>query len=330
MIRRRAILLGLTLFGALLLPPAGRALVVAEYPQLNAFIEELVAEGGFERATLHEMFSRVQLREGVVKAMEKPAERLPWYRYRDIFVHEENIENGIAFWQRNAEALARAEREYGVPAQIVVAIIGVETRYGRNMGAYTILDSLTTLMLLYPRRAEFFRAELKQFLLLAREEGLDPAGIIGSYAGAMGYGQFMPSSYRRYAVDFDADRRRDLISGSADAIGSVANYLSSHRWRPGDPVYAPAAASAPVDDWLSTGREPRHSLEELRRAGVRIEAATGGGTRAGLLGLETRRGQEYRVAFPNFYVIMRYNNSINYAMAVAELGEEIRRRRAAS
>jgi membrane-bound lytic murein transglycosylase B len=313
---------------AILLAPPGRALVVAEYPPLKTFIDEMVAEHGFERASLQEMFGRVQLRESVVKAMDKPAERLPWHRYRDIFVHEENIENGLAFWQRNAEAVARAEREFGVPAQIIVAIIGVETRYGRNLGGYSILDSLTTLMLQYPRRAEFFRSELKQFLLLAREESLDPAAVIGSYAGAMGYGQFMPSSYRRYAVDFDADRRRDLISDSTDAIGSVANYLSSHRWRPGDPVYARAFVNSPGEDWLSNGREPRHTLDDLRRTGVRVEAATGGGTRAGLLRLETRNGDEYRVAFPNFYVIMRYNNSINYAMAVAELGEEIRKRRA--
>jgi membrane-bound lytic murein transglycosylase B len=327
--RSRAFLPGVALAVALFLPQAGRALSVSEYPQLKDFIEEMASQHGFERSALREMFARVQLREGVVRAMEKPAERLPWYRYREIFVHEDNIENGLAFWRRNAEILTRVEREYGVPAPVVVAIVGVETRYGRNMGSHPILDSLTTLMLLYPRRSDFFRSELKQFLLLARDEGIDPGDVVGSYAGAMGYGQFMPSSYRQYAVDYDADRRRDLINNPADAIGSVANYLSSHRWRRGDPVYAPAFASAPADELLSRGREPRHTLEELRRAGVRVEAETGGGTRAGLVSLETRNGTEYRVAFPNFYVIMRYNNSINYAMAVAELGEQIRKRRAA-
>lgn len=325
--KTRTVIAGLGLCAVLTAPP-GRALLVAEHPQLRTFIDEMVAEHGFDRSSLEDTFRRVQLRESIIKAMEKPAERLPWHRYREIFVHEENIENGLFFWQRNAEALKRAEREYGVPAQIIVAIIGVETRYGRNMGGHLILDALTTLMLQYPRRAEFFRAELKQFLLLARDEGMDPASVQGSYAGAIGYGQFMPSSYRRFAVDFDADRKRDLIADTTDAVGSVANYLSSHRWRPGDPVYAPAAASPSGEEWLSTGREPRHTLEELRRAGVRVEAATNGGTRAGLVRLEARYGEEYRVAFPNFYVIMRYNNSINYAMAVAELGEQIRKRRA--
>lgn len=309
------------------------AVEVLRYPLLNEFIKDMVRKHNFSNEELVRLFTRVELRPNVVEAMRRPAEALPWFQYRKLFVTEQNIENGLAFVNRHREVLARAEREFGVPSEIIVAIIGVETQYGVQMGTYPVLESLTTLILGYPRRSAFFKSELEQFLLLSREEGLDPLTTKGSYAGAMGVPQFIASSYRQYAIDFNGDQRRDLITQPADAIGSVANYLRKHRWRAAEPVMVePIVKSAEaIGDKVSTRLKPTLTLRELKAAGVSSPIDLKRDTRVGLVRLDNGAdGNHYRLTFDNFYVITKYNRSINYAMAVYDLSQRIARRRSRS
>ena len=216
---------------------------LARRADVQAFIREMAARHGFNAARLQAVFGRAYAKPDIIAAMSRPAEAKPWYAYRPIFVNPKRIQGGVAFWRANEAALARAEQAFGVPPEIVVAIIGVETQYGGNMGKYRVLEALSTLAFDYPRRADYFRKELENFLLLTRAEGIDPLTPRGSYAGAMGYGQFMPGSFRSYAVDFDGDGHRDLWRNPRDAIGSVANYFKKHGWRTGEPVAVPARVS---------------------------------------------------------------------------------------
>ena len=219
-----------------------------------------------------------------------------------------------------------AEQQYGVPPLVIVAIIGVETRYGANLGKHRVIDALKTLGFGYPKRADFFREELEQYLLMAREEALDPLKPLGSYAGAMGKPQFIASSFRRYAVDFDGDGRRDLWDSDADAIGSVANYLAEHAWRHGDPVAQRVTGDETTLESLADGgSKPDHQLADLARLGVNFTAGEPK-RMARLIGLEQEKGNEYWLGFDNFYVITRYNHSNLYAMAVHQLSEAIRKR----
>lgn len=206
----------------------------------RAFIDHMVTAHGFDRAEVSALMADARFEQRIIDAMNRPFEARPWHAYRDLFLTEERISGGVAFWNANADLLRRAEAAYGVPPGIIVAIIGVETNYGGRLGDHRALDALSTLGFAYPRRADFFRRELGQFLLLSREEQIDPRTAMGSYAGALGKPQFIPSSYRAYAVDFDDDGRRDLWESNADVIGSVGNYLAQHRWRRGAPIAAPA------------------------------------------------------------------------------------------
>ena len=301
---------------------------LAHRADVQAFIREMVARHGFNAARLQATFSRAYAQPSIIAAMSRPAEAKPWYAYRTIFVNPKRIQGGVEFWRANEAALARAEQVHGVPPEIVVAIIGVETQYGGNMGKYRVLEALSTLAFDYPRRADYFRKELENFLLLTRAEGIDPLTPRGSYAGAMGYGQFMPGSFRSYAIDFDGDGHRDLWRNPRDAIGSVANYFQQHGWRTGEPVAAPAevsgaAWSALVSRQLS---QPQYSVASLQARGVRPQEPVGGGQAAMLLEFQGRDGPEYWLGFDNFYVITRYNHSPLYAMAVYQLGQEIRER----
>ncbi len=302
------------------------ALDVPQYPALTEFIEYMVAEHGFSSDELTRVFTGATLRPQVVEAMRRPSERLPWHRYRQLFVTDTNIDNGVRFAARHTATLRRAEREFGVPPEIVVAIIGVETRYGQSMGRFPVLDSLTTLTLEYPRRSAFFRSELEQFLLLVREQGLDPLTTKGSYAGAIGVPQFIASSYRAYAVDFNGDQRTDLIAQEDDAIGSVGNYLARHRWQARAPVVTepvhPSADAARTRG--STKLKTMHTLGELRASGIEVPGDLPPDTKANLLRVANgEHGDQYRIAFHNFYVITQYNRSINYALVVAELSRQI-------
>jgi len=294
-------------------------------PELAAFISAMVDKHGFDRTSLQALFREVQLKPGIVKAISKPAESKRWDEYQPMFVTPARISGGVKFLDENSAVLARAEREYGVPAEVIAAVIGVETRYGKNTGSYRVMDALTTLALDFPSRAPFFLGELENYLLLAQQEGMDPLSMKGSYAGAMGIGQFMPGSYLRYAVDFDGDGRRDLGHDTADAIGSVANYLAAYGWDQGQPVAVPARVDGvEFRGLLGKGFESMRSMAELQQLGVTAPNAPSAQMQAQLLSLETSGGPEYWLGFNNFYVITRYNRSIYYAMAVYQLSREIR------
>lgn len=299
------------------------------HPEAQAFIRDMAARHDFSKAELTAIFREAQRREDILKLMSRPAEkRLAWHEYRKIFLTQSRIDGGVAFWNQHAGILDKAERELGVDAQVIVAIIGVETRYGGNTGSHRVLDALATLAFDYPPRSKFFRSELEQYLVLANEENIDLLSTKGSYAGAMGYGQFIPSSYRNYALDFDQDGKRDLWNSPMDIIGSVANYMHKHGWELGAPVIIPARVSG--DSYktiLDKGLKPHTAIKQLQQAGVTPLVAQPGDALAGLVTLENKDGPGYWLSLNNFYVITRYNRSPLYAMAVYQLSEAIRQAR---
>jgi membrane-bound lytic murein transglycosylase B len=293
-------------------------------PAVLAFVEAMVQKHGFDRDSLTARMHRARFRGDILAAMSRPAEAKPWHRYRPIFVTDARARAGVGFWREHEALLTRAEREYGVPAEIIVAIIGVETRYGSYTGRHRVLDALTTLAFGYPRRAEFFRGQLEDFLLLEREEPVVGEEVTGSYAGAMGLPQFIPSSYRKYAVDFDGDGQRDLWGSKADVIGSVANYFRAHGWRRGEPVAVPArSGDADLQPLLDAGMQPSLTARDLAAHGIQVSGLPAD-ARVSLVRLELARGEEYWVGLNNFYVITRYNRSNLYAMAVYQLSRDIR------
>jgi membrane-bound lytic murein transglycosylase B len=297
----------------------------ADLPGIPAFIDEMVAKHQFKREELQQAFSLAEYRADVIESISKPAILKPWVEYRPNFINPQRIEGGVQFWQKYSAALKRAEQEYGVPQEIILGVIGVETLYGRNAGRYRALDALTTLAFDYPRRADFFRAELAQYLLLAREQEFDLLAIQGSYAGALGIPQFMPSSYRRYAVDFNRNGKIDLLREPEDAIGSVANYLKQYGWQNGEPV---ALLSKVEDEQRLGGAGDARPYLAWRVAGVApLKMQEGELPPSWLLDFTVESGKEYWLVFNNFNVIMRYNNSNFYAMTVYQLGEAIRRAR---
>lgn len=293
----------------------------AEY---EAFIEEVAGRHGLDRAELRRLFAQVKPQPSIIRAMNAPSTSLPWHRFRKSHVDGVHINGGVKFWRQNAALLARATREFGVPEEIITATIGIETHYGGYTGNFIILDALATLAFDYPKRAEFFRGELEHFLLMGREMTLDLAGLRGSYAGAMGIPQFMPSSYRKFAIDFDGDGQRNLWSNIADVIGSVANYYKVHEWQPGEAVVAPARVSATPDAALVDDITPKTAIGEFRKLGIQPVGTFSDDALAALLPLETESGMQYWLGFKNFYVITRYNRSTNYAMAVYEIAQGIK------
>lgn len=309
---------------ALAAPAAAESL--AQRPEVQAFIGEVVQRHGFRERELKKLFSRVALVEPSLQLI-LPAERPSWDDYRAQFLNERRINGGLAFWKANRGALRRAEKRFGVPAQYIVAIIGVETNYGRNMGRYRVIDALATLAFDYPPRAAFFRRELEQYLVLARETGLDVFALRGSYAGAIGIPQFMPSSLRRYAVDFNGDGRIDLTRSSTDAVGSVGNFLMEHGWQAGEPVlYRAKPSSEALARYVDGTLDPSHPLAELLAAGLELDPAP---QSAAALGALIPLGAEYRVGLKNFWVITRYNRSAFYAAAVSDLADELARAQSA-
>ena len=295
-------------------------------PQVRVFIDRMVSEQGFDRNELIAVLDNAERREDILELMRKPAEkRLQWYQYRKIFLTQSRIDGGVNFWKENADLLKQAAEAFGVAPQIIVAIIGVETRYGSNTGRHRVLDALATLAFDYPPRSQFFTGELEQYLILAREEDIDILTTTGSYAGAMGYGQFIPSSYRHYAVDFDEDGKRDLWTSKADIIGSVANYFEEHGWTAGSPVAV--LADVQGDDYqtvLEIGYKPNTVLDAMRHDGITPRIPLPDELLAALIAFEQENGPEYWLGFNNFYAITRYNHSPLYAMAVYQLSEEIR------
>lgn len=304
-------------------------LALADYsthPDADRLIDEMVREHGFEAAELKAVLAKATRQDKILEAISRPAEKtMPWYKYRQIFLGAERIAEGVDFWRQNAAALEQARIKIGVAPEYVVAIIGVETRFGKHRGAYRVLDALTTLAFDYPPRATFFRSELKQFLLLAREEKKPAETLMGSYAGAMGYGQFISSSYRHYAVDFDGDGLRDIWDNTTDAIGSVANYFAEHGWTGKDPVLIDLGdASGALVAQPSTELGSTSTLSDLRKSGVTIETALPDTTAVAIHGFQFEDGQRIAIGFNDFYAITRYNHSIMYARAVHELAQSIR------
>lgn len=301
----------------------------ANNPNAQQFIDKMVNKHGFDRQQLQEILSQAKRLDSVLRLMDNQAPTTSvkppsgpngaWLRYRKKFITPDNVQNGVVFWNQYEDALNRAWQVYGVPPEIIVGIIGVETRWGRVMGKTRILDALATLSFNYPRRAEYFSGELETFLLMARDEQDDPLNLKGSFAGAMGYGQFMPSSYKQYAVDFSGDGHINLWD-PVDAIGSVANYFKAHGWVKGDQVAVMANGQAPG---LPNGFKTKYSISQLAAAGLTPQQPLGNHQQASLLHLDVGTGYQYWYGLPNFYTITRYNHSTHYAMAVWQLGQAV-------
>ncbi|MCW5623010.1 MAG: lytic murein transglycosylase B, partial [Burkholderiales bacterium] len=278
---------------------------------------------GFDPAVLRNLFAQIKPSQGVQKAIAAPTTARPWHEFRPLFVDRSRIDNGLKFWDANAALLTKAQEQFGVPEAIIVSIIGIETRYGRVTGGFKVLDALHTLAFEGQNRPDFFRSELENFLLLAREQAWDVNTIKGSYAGAMGWPQFMPSSYRRYSVDFDGDGRIDLWSSVADVIGSVGSYLAQFGWKSGEPVAVQARTTGDPEPLEPLGREPPFNVEQWRIRGVEPVTDAADALNAGLFRLDLSDGVEYWLGFTNFYAILHYNRSRHYAMAVYQLAQEI-------
>ncbi|WP_207760411.1 lytic murein transglycosylase B [Herbaspirillum robiniae] len=305
-----------------------------EWKEVARFIDEMVERNGFNRAELNTLFGQTRYLDTAIQLIKPAPSNKPknWAAYRARFIEPTRINAGVEFWNTYGVALARAEAQYGVPMEIIVGIIGVETVYGRNTGSFRVMDAITTLAFDYPNtptreaRMAFFRGELENTLLLSRESGIDPLTLRGSYAGAIGWAQFMPGSIREYAVDFDGDGKIDLRNSPVDAIGSVAHYLSVHGWQRGEPVAFPATVSGDNRQWeamLNQGLEAKYTQDQLQAAGVSAPALPAG-MRFGLVDLQNGTGPtEYWLATNNFYAITQYNRSYFYAMSVAELGRAV-------
>lgn len=324
--RSKASLIG-GLLGCLM---ASGQLVAADFDphsgQVKALVDE-VAVKGVSREWLDDAMQRAAFSEEVLDAMTSAAEyNLVWHSYRDIFLGEDRVREGVQFIAEHREAFERAEQVYGVPPEVIAAILGVETRFGQIKGDHRVLDSLSTLAFHHPRRGKFFRGELAAFLEIAWNQQVEPDELVGSYAGAMGYPQFIPTSYKAYAVDFNDDGKRNLWTDPVDAIGSIGNYFAEHRWQAGVPIYLEAQGpeTPPGGIKFNQAKSPYVSVNQLAQQGITTEADVGGSTKVVPLALELADGStHYRMGLFNFYVITRYNHSYLYAMAVTELAEAI-------
>lgn len=303
----------------------------AERTDVRAFIDKMVGKHGFDKQTLLNWFGEVEYKQSIINAITRPAEKkFNWARYRKIFLKEKRIDGGVDFWNRNEDILNEAEEKFGVPAAIIVSIIGVETFYGKIKGSYKVIDALSTLGFDYPKRAKFFSKELEEFLLLAREQNQSALDLTGSYAGAMGYGQFIPSSYRAYAKDYDGDGFADIWNNERDAIWSVANYFKQHHWKPGGEVTFQVRSDVLEPRMEDKSLKPKRSVADIQKllpTPLSISPAIQGNDNATLMYMEASNGDEYWIGLHNFYVITRYNHSKLYAMAVYQLSEAIKQRK---
>jgi membrane-bound lytic murein transglycosylase B len=306
--------------------------LAAEHPGTDDFVERAASEYGLPESEVRALLLEAEYKQSIVDAISRPAEGKPWYEYRLIFLTEKRISGGVKFWKENRELIESASKKFGVDEEIIVSIIGVETFYGRITGSYRIIDALVTLGFYYPEglssdRSPFFSSELMQYMQLASEEELPASEVTGSYAGAMGMGQFMPSSYREYAVDFDGDGRRDLWRSTSDVVGSVANYLHRHGWQAGQPVTRRAIAEegAAFDEISTRSFTPTLTVAQWQEKGFKSSHELPPDLPAAVLKLEEEKRNTYWLTFKNFYVITRYNRSPRYAMAVYELSQEIKK-----
>ena len=321
----------LTVLLAVLVPQGASATPPDYASGSRAFVTEMAARHGFMPAELDALMADARYQQRIIDAMNRPYEGKPWRDYRRLFVTPERIDGGVAFLRANADLLRKAESAYGVPPEVITAIIGIETNYGRTLGDHRVLDALTTLGFAYPRRAAFFRKELEEFLLLTRDEQVDARSAMGSYAGAVGKPQFIPSSYRAYAVDFDKDGRRDLWDSNADVIGSVGNYLAQHGWRRGEAIATPARLTAGPPPGIVIGEkrpvQPDTAIASLIEAGVEPAEPLPRTATAALIALDGDE-TEHWLTLTNFYAITRYNHSNLYALAAYQLSREIATRAA--
>ncbi len=297
---------------------------------INSFINKMINTHQFDSAELHELFKSVEIKEDILKRISTPSENLPWYSYQKIFITNERIDSGVKFWLNNETVLTSVAQKTGVPAEIIVAIIGIETLYGQKTGNHRVIDALATLAFAYPPRSPYFLNELEDFLLLCREEKLNPLAMKGSYAGAMGIPQFMPSSFRSVAVDFDHDGYKDIWHNSSDAIASIANYLTKQHWQTGQAIAIPVSFISEHDSkiTLSSGLKPDLRQDQLELLNLKTMRPTPSlTTKVKLLSFEQPLGQkqtnELWAGLDNFYVITRYNHSPLYAMAVYQLSQSI-------
>ncbi len=305
--------------------------LVEKYPQL--FQESAENSNRLNKNSLLNAFSKITKNNKVIRYVNPPKQSKivasrSWKKYRKRFINSQNIQNGLKFWRKNKSWFDLAEQTYGVPAEIILGIIGVETRYGTVMGNFSIFESLASLAFYSPRRAEFFKKELEAFILLCQENNLDLLSQKGSYAGAIGIGQFMPSSIHKYAVDFDKDGKIDLINSQADAIGSVASFLNKHGWQNGQPVAFPINLNGHLpQSWLDYGVEPKINVNDLKQLGMQTLAPDDSVVAlVDLVDFDSKgnSADEYWVGLRNFYTITRYNRSYFYAMSVFQLGESIK------
>ena len=296
-----------------------------ERDNIRVFINNMVNKHGFKEEYLIDVLKKAESKESILEAISRPAERtLTWNQYRDIFIKKERINAGVEFWVDHIDILKKISDKTGVDIEIMLGIIGVETYFGRITGGYRVIDALSTLAFDYPKRSPFFTRELESFLLIVREEEMDPFDATGSYAGAMGSPQFMPSSYRAYAIDSDGDGRRDIWNNWEDVIGSVANYLVVHGWQRGNQIIVPALlAEASKEIEIKNGLKATESIESLLSKGVIFKTIMNGDHPAELLKLEQKNYSDYWVAMHNFFVITKYNHSIMYGLAVHQLGQDI-------
>lgn len=318
------ILLSLTLSCACLFAYADQALV--NRPEVQEYIATTAREHGFNETELVNLFTRIQPRPHIIGIFDRPSTARPWHAFRPNFITKKRAEAGAAFWRKHEKDIAEISSAYQVDPAIIVAILNIETLYGKNMGSFRVLDVLATAAFDYPRRADFFRKEMTEFLLLARGEKQDPLSFRGSYAGAMGWPQFMPSSFRAYAVDWDRDGRHDIWNTPVDAIASTASYLAQHGWLNGGDTFAPVNVEGEqIAELIADKFNLHYTVAELMQKGVTPISELNSNQKAVLFVLETEPGQmKYYLGLNNFYVITRYNKSTLYATAVLELAKSIR------
>ena len=319
-IRRFALLAAMFLVGS-----QAYAVDVSAHPELTLIVDELVLEHGIDRDLLNSWLQDATIDQTILQIMKRPAERLPWHKYRSRFLNRNSIQQGKKYLVKHFDSFIRAEREFGVPSEVVAAIIGVETRYGAVTGRRRVLDSLVTLSLEYPRRSKFFLTQLKEFLTLSHSGTVNPLETKGSYAGAIGIPQFMPTSYQHYAIDFDGDGYINLVDSSVDAIGSVAHYLKHHGWRVKEPIVKRLSDSEGerIRDYATGSFTVDVPVMALVEEGIPHLRDRFQGDKVGIVRLKYDGHDTFRVAYPNFFVLTRYNRSHNYAMTVFELAEKI-------
>ena len=315
----------------------GQSTPFSQRPDVKLFIQNMVENDHIPATELNTLLNQVVIQKKILELVSAPKEGKPWYVYRANFLNTDRIEKGVVFWAAHEETLSRAEKEYGVPASIIVAILGVETDYGKHQGHYRVLDALATLAFEYPLRAPFFKKELETFLLLCHEHSVDPLSLRGSYAGAFGQPQFMPSSYRSFAVDFSGLGLKDIQNSTIDSIGSVANYFQKHGWQRGAPVAITARYQGSHLHSLDSSAhhklalvqlKPSLSAQDLETYHIKPNRTLPANEKVALMRLETHNQPEYWLGFNNFYTILQYNASANYAMAVYQLSQVLEKQHA--